>query len=410
MQAEGPPLPPTAPPASNNNFRSNAAAADAALDSTGGTKRRCVFCSVMSVVHVCDCYSQLDSILLLYNSCSLIFEFKHDSSAYADKICMLFQYAGWIRWRRALRCWKPRDAGSSRYSVNFACGTVNSVFVFELWWWSASPTEISTATRVFLYLMHSYLHLPCVCCFHYLQVLEMLAGDSGLLEQVLTATETPSSAADADAQLDTVQPASSAGAAEAPGRAPATSTSTAAGASAAVKKLVSMRSKAAVSSKASFAAADEEESAPKREMVLLDYSADELRELAHTAQHYNISHAQDEGNLEDDLAAYRKKGALGAFGAGGAGAGANMTAAGGIDISSIQARVLAQAQAISAALAQKTQAAAAPAVTTAAFTAGPSTGAVGTSSSAGSAAQKGAAVVDEKARLKSLVDKIPTDK
>jgi hypothetical protein len=68
-------------------------------------------------------------------------------------------------------------------------------------------------------------------------------------------------------------------------------------------KKITMKKTAAPSKPAFLAAADDEEAAPKREMILLEYSADELRAMADQTQQY-LAHADDHESLEDT---YRSK-------------------------------------------------------------------------------------------------------
>jgi hypothetical protein len=152
-------------------------------------------------------------------------------------------------------------------------------------------------------------------------------------------------------------------------------------------KLLGLRGKSSnVPNKQTFAQNDEEEVAPKREIVRLEYTAEELAEMARQSAHPH-THG-DEVEDDDDLdGQYRKKAVLppGAIAATTTAAAA--AAVGAPNLSSIHAKVLAQAQAISAQLAQKNSTAPVPAAP---------------------AAPALSAEEVEKAKLKALVDKIPT--
>jgi hypothetical protein len=168
---------------------------------------------------------------------------------------------------------------------------------------------------------------------------------------------------------------------------PATGTNTTA-----LKKISIKSTKFAPSTnKASFAHTEEEENVRVREIIKLEYTQEELNEL-NNATNNAYSYLVDNDYQDGDFGTIKKKGTNMTV------AGTNVVSSGVsgaagvpgvVDIASIQARVLAQAQAISAALKQ-------------------STAAVGASVS--SASKVSAPVVSEQDRLKSLVEKIPTEK
>lgn len=150
-----------------------------------------------------------------------------------------------------------------------------------------------------------------------------------------------------------------------------------------INKGKSTASTVAATKPGTFAAAidHDEDDKPRREIVLLDYTEDELRDLETAYERFKNEDEDDEEVAENGVV-YKKKKSL-----------ADVLTSGsknGVP-SSIQAKVLAQAQAISASLAQKVSSNIAAAADS-------------------SAANAGSGTADQKAELRQLLDKIPTER
>jgi hypothetical protein len=121
------------------------------------------------------------------------------------------------------------------------------------------------------------------------QVLQMLSGRDAD-EETSTAAAAQATAASESAERATAAPtagdnATSAAVALQPG------------ASLATKRLPA---KKPVPGRTTFSTAEDEESAPKKAMILLDYTEQELRELADQTQQY-LAHPDDFESLEEDF-------------------------------------------------------------------------------------------------------------
>jgi hypothetical protein len=229
-----------------------------------------------------------------------------------------------------------------------------------------------------------------------LQVLQMLSGaEEGMMVLPETSSSTAATAATAAVGASMPMPPPPPTFVRPPVSASTSASASAVSASAASAptpvtagpvKLLGLRGKSSnVPNKQTFAQNDEEEVAPKREIVRLEYTAEELAEMARQSAHPHTHGDEDDDDLDGQ---YRKKAVLppGAIAATTTAAAA-AAAVGAPNLSSIHAKVLAQAQAISAQLAQKNSTAPVPAAP---------------------AAPALSAEEVEKAKLKALVDKIPT--
>lgn len=63
--------------------------------------------------------------------------------------------------------------------------------------------------------------------------------------------------------------------------------------------------KKAAPGRTTFTAAEDEENAPKKAMILLDYTEEELREMAQQTQQY-LAHPDDFDSLEDDFSGKKR--------------------------------------------------------------------------------------------------------
>lgn len=121
-----------------------------------------------------------------------------------------------------------------------------------------------------------------------LQVLRMLAGDD---EESAAAQEAAGAAASAE------ETGAAAGAVDG-------TTAPTAPTAVSVKKPMALAKKA-VPGRKTFGAADEDEAAPRKEMILLEYTEQELREMANQTQQY-LLHADDHDSLEEDYTSKKR--------------------------------------------------------------------------------------------------------